>query len=137
MKTYDIQRLKDSYEKMKAGEFESASIEFCDELAKVPQSHYNNIFFPGKAGEEQVIAMDFILHDGTLYFNVKPISSDGGKKTVKFDQFPAFSTEVARNIIAAIEVAEINRKDQKKRERQFNRIRKELDKAQQRKNSKQ
>ena len=136
MKTYDIEKLKDSYNRMAAGEFASASAQFCQELAKVPQSHYNNIFFPGEAENKLVIVMDFILQEGKLYYNIKPYDNEQGKKTVTFDQFPPLSTEAARNIIAAIEVAEINHKEEKKRRKQFNRIREQLERAKERENNK-
>lgn len=132
METYSIETLRKCYERMQGNNFEKAYSDFCKEMEKVPAEYYSNIFFPGKAGNERIIAMDFILENGHLYYNVKPSNGEGTKKAVRFDQYPDFSTEVARNIIGAIEVSEISHKAQEKEQQRIDGIRQELEKSEER-----
>lgn len=137
MCNYDINKLRKAQEEMSmpGNDFNQAYRAFCKELENVPHDYYGNIFFPGKAGDEQVIAKDIILNKGDIYCNVSPIEG-GTEKTVKFVDFPAFSIEMARNIIGAIEVAEISRKTTKEQQLKEERIRRELELAEKRKQNK-
>lgn len=137
MCNYDINKLRKAHDDMSmpGNAFVEAYKGFCSELEKVPHEYYDNIFFPGKAGTEQVIAKDITLKEGDIYCNVTPIGG-GTEKTVKFSDFPAFSIEIARNIIGAIEVAEISRKTAKEQQLKEARIRRELELAEKRKQNK-
>lgn len=116
METFSIDKMKSAYSLLEGKDYDNGYREFIKAVKDVPSFYYSNIFFPGNAGKEKVIVTDIRISDDVLLYTIRPIGVPEEKRTVRFDEFPAFSVEVVRNIIAAVEVSQIARSEALRRE---------------------
>lgn len=129
----NIEKMKTALALLENHRFTEGSTIFIQNLKTVPQEYYNKIFFPAKAAGESVIVTDIRMQDGLLLYTVRPLRSQDKKKTVRFDEFEAFSVEVARNIISAIEVAEISNYEADKEKQRVENNKRQIELAEMRK----
>ena len=109
MNEYDLKKMRSAIDALKDN-WKKSYERFCAELQKVPAEYYRNIFFPETAADEPVIITGIRLSDGILLYDVGPAGEPEKKKTFKGDESQAIFERMARNIVGAIEVAEIDRK---------------------------
>ena len=75
-------------------------------LKDVPPHYYDSLFFPTTAGKENVIVNELRLIQNKLFYTIRPLRNEFERNTTgELGDYPAFSLEVARNLLSAIEVA--------------------------------
>ena len=75
-------------------------------LKDVPPHYYDSLFFPTTAGKENVVVNELRLIQNKLFYTIRPLRNEFERNnTGELGDYPAFSLEVARNLLSAIEVA--------------------------------
>lgn len=106
---------------------------FCEALAAFPKNYYDNIFFPEKIEGVPVIITDIQIKEGNVTYLARPQKTGVAKKTYTLDSVPEIAADIARNIVSAVEVAIITKKEVRRGQREIERRKKEIEKAQTRK----
>ena len=116
MSTYNLDALRASYQQMKRdNSFHKGAASFVRELENVPTDYYSNIFFVGRAASKTVVITDVTIDsdNSSFRFNIREVGSEA-TETVTFDRYKDLAADVARNVIEAIEVAQIVENDAKR-----------------------
>lgn len=128
---YNLDALRAALKEIEKKEsFDRGADRFIEELQKVPENYYNNIFFVGRADGRSVVVTDIHMdaEAGDIRYSFRDLESQETKE-VPFGRYRTLSAEVARNIITAVEVAETAHKQQKDEEEMNRRYREIIEEA--------
>lgn len=128
---YNLDALRAALKEIEKKEtFDRGADRFVTELQEVPENYYNNIFFVGNADGRSVVVTDIHMdaEAGDIRYSFRDLESQEIEE-VPFGRYRTLSTEVARNIITAVEVAETAHKQQKNEEEMTRRNREIIEEA--------
>lgn len=128
-----IENIKKALALLENHNFQDGCQLLLENLKAIPQEYYSKIFFPAKTPEGRVIVTDIQMTDGLLFYTTRPVQSQNKKKTIRFDESEALSVEVARNIISAVEVAQISNYEADKEKQRVENNKRQIELAEMRK----